>query len=300
MYRFTHIVLIFTLAALCNVVQADIDVYEFDSEKDRQLYLDLTGKLRCPKCQNQDIAGSDAPIAKDMRRQVHKMVGEGKSDQEIVDYMVDRYTEWQRVNEQNSYHFMAPGSDPWYAQLLRSDRSAAYQTAFSVDGNTLSVSPARLKVSLGGLTAYDEAPDHHAQVFVNGQLVADRFFDGNREHDIEVELPAGLITAGQNVVRITAAGGQAAPRDLFVVDTVELGYPRTTTAHNGRLLIANFDDAGLIRADGFDSDELLTYARTADGLVRLQHTAQYSPRRLPMTRPATGSRQPSASPARRC
>jgi len=188
--------------------------------------------------------------------------------------LVDRYTEWQRVNEQNSYHFMAPGSDPWYAQLLRSDRSAAYQTAFSVDGNTLSGSPARLKVSLGGLTAYDEAPDHHAQVFVNGQLVADRFFDGNREHDIEVELPAGLITAGQNVVRITAAGGQAAPRDLFVVDTVELGYPRTTTAHNGRLLIANFDDAGLIRADGFDSDELLTYARTADGLVRLQHTAR--------------------------
>lgn len=186
--------------------------------------------------------------------------------------LTDSYTEWQRLNEQNSYHFMAPGSDPWYAQLLRSDRSGAYDATFSIDNHVLANTPGRLKISLGGLTAYDEAPDHNAQVFVNDQLVADTFFDGNNEHDIEIRIPANVLTAGQNIVRITAAGGQAAPRDLFVVDSVEIGYPRATNAINGRLVIDSGNVAGQIRADGFASENVLAYAQTGDGLVRLQHT----------------------------
>ena len=51
----------------------------------------LVQELRCPKCQNQNIADSDAPIAMDLRAQVHRQLGEGKTDEQIIDYLVSRY-----------------------------------------------------------------------------------------------------------------------------------------------------------------------------------------------------------------
>jgi cytochrome c-type biogenesis protein CcmH len=51
----------------------------------------LTEKLRCLVCQNQTIADSNAALAQDLRHQVHEQIAAGKSDAEIVDYMVARY-----------------------------------------------------------------------------------------------------------------------------------------------------------------------------------------------------------------
>ncbi|MCG8393038.1 MAG: cytochrome c-type biogenesis protein CcmH [Pseudomonadales bacterium] len=70
---------------------AAIDVYEFDNLRQEERFRVLTEELRCPKCQNQSIADSDAGIAQDMRTRVHTMILEGKSDAEIVDYFVSRY-----------------------------------------------------------------------------------------------------------------------------------------------------------------------------------------------------------------
>ena len=70
---------------------AAIDVYQFDKEQQEQRFRILSEELRCPKCQNQSIADSDAGIAQDMRTRVHTMILEGKSDEDIVDYFVSRY-----------------------------------------------------------------------------------------------------------------------------------------------------------------------------------------------------------------
>lgn len=51
----------------------------------------LSHKLRCLVCQNQSIAESDAPLAQDLRRQVREQLAAGKSDDDILRYMVDRY-----------------------------------------------------------------------------------------------------------------------------------------------------------------------------------------------------------------
>lgn len=51
----------------------------------------LTHELRCPRCQNQSIADSDAPIAMDMRDRTAQLIEAGYSDQEIVDFMIDRW-----------------------------------------------------------------------------------------------------------------------------------------------------------------------------------------------------------------
>ncbi|MEQ3722849.1 cytochrome c-type biogenesis protein [Alcanivorax sp.] len=70
---------------------AAIDVYQFDNKQQEQRFRILSEELRCPKCQNQSIADSDAGIAQDMRTRVHTMILEGKSDEDIVDYFVSRY-----------------------------------------------------------------------------------------------------------------------------------------------------------------------------------------------------------------
>lgn len=70
---------------------AAIDVYQFESEADEQRFRELIKELRCPKCQNQAISDSDAEIAHDMRAQVADMIQRGQSDDEIVDYFVQRY-----------------------------------------------------------------------------------------------------------------------------------------------------------------------------------------------------------------
>lgn len=81
---------------LSATAHAAIDTYEFKSDAERERYRTLTEELRCPKCQNQNIADSDAPIAMDLRREIYRMLAEGKSNEQIVDYLVMRYGDFVR------------------------------------------------------------------------------------------------------------------------------------------------------------------------------------------------------------
>ena len=76
---------------LIGLAQAAIDTYEFATDAERARFRELTKELRCPKCQNQDIADSNAGLAKDLRDKTYQMVRQGKDKDEIVDYMVARY-----------------------------------------------------------------------------------------------------------------------------------------------------------------------------------------------------------------
>ena len=89
----TLIASLLLLGGLLGAGQASaaIDVYTFDSDAQEQTFRELTKELRCPKCQNQDIADSNAPIATDLRREIYRMLGEGKDNQQILDFMVARY-----------------------------------------------------------------------------------------------------------------------------------------------------------------------------------------------------------------
>lgn len=82
--------------ALCGNLQAAIDTYEFDNEADRQRYRTLVEELRCPKCQNQNIADSNAPIAMDLRAEIYRMLEEGRSNDEIIEHLVLRYGDFVR------------------------------------------------------------------------------------------------------------------------------------------------------------------------------------------------------------
>lgn len=91
---------------------AAIDVYPFDNDTQQDRFHRLTEELRCPKCQNQSIADSDAGIAQDMRERVARMIREGRSDAEIVDYFVARYGDFVSyrppVNERTAILWVGP------------------------------------------------------------------------------------------------------------------------------------------------------------------------------------------------
>lgn len=70
---------------------AAIDTFTFKDEAQEQQFRQLTEALRCPKCQNNSIADSNAMIASDMKLKVYELMQQGKSKQQIVDYMVERY-----------------------------------------------------------------------------------------------------------------------------------------------------------------------------------------------------------------
>ena len=77
-----------------NQLHAAIDVHEFDSEYKNDQFQVLVQELRCPKCQNQNLADSNSQISIDLRDQVARLVSEGRSDKEIKAYMVERYGEF--------------------------------------------------------------------------------------------------------------------------------------------------------------------------------------------------------------
>lgn len=82
--------------SIAGVAHAAIDTYVFANDAERERFHELTKELRCPKCQNQDIADSNAPIAADLRKEIFRMLGEGKDNQQIIDFMVDRYGDFVR------------------------------------------------------------------------------------------------------------------------------------------------------------------------------------------------------------
>ncbi len=75
---------------------AVIETYEFSDPALEQRYQLLSTELRCPKCQNQNIADSNAPIAQDLRKLLYQQLEAGASDEQILDHMVARYGEFVR------------------------------------------------------------------------------------------------------------------------------------------------------------------------------------------------------------
>jgi cytochrome c-type biogenesis protein CcmH len=73
---------------------AGVDVVDFSDESLRPRYQQLIVELRCPKCQNQNLADSNSPISVDLRRQVQRLLEEGKSNTEIKTYLSDRYSDF--------------------------------------------------------------------------------------------------------------------------------------------------------------------------------------------------------------
>ncbi|WLS80105.1 cytochrome c-type biogenesis protein CcmH [Erwinia pyri] len=81
------VALLISFAAVAD----NIDTYKFNSVEQEQQYRHLTESLRCPKCQNNSIADSNAMIASDMRLKVYELLQNGQTPDQVKQYMVARY-----------------------------------------------------------------------------------------------------------------------------------------------------------------------------------------------------------------
>ncbi|SMF40957.1 cytochrome c-type biogenesis protein CcmH [Alteromonadaceae bacterium Bs31] len=98
MYSFRIVALATALLASMFCAAGAIDVFDFDNELERGRYLKLVAELRCPKCQNQNLADSNSQIAIDLRAEVARMVQEGLDDPDVKEYMVNRYGDFVLYN----------------------------------------------------------------------------------------------------------------------------------------------------------------------------------------------------------
>ena len=83
--------LIATVLLLLSGVLNAQELLQFDNDSQRDLYRSLTAELRCPQCQNQNIADSNAIVAVDMRQKTYELVRQGQERQQVLDYMINRY-----------------------------------------------------------------------------------------------------------------------------------------------------------------------------------------------------------------
>ena len=91
-----------------------IEPMPFANHAQELRFQQLTRQLRCPMCQNETLADSNAPIARDLRNQIFKLMQEGKSDEQIKQYLVARYSDYILYNPP-----LKPGTVLlWFGPLL--------------------------------------------------------------------------------------------------------------------------------------------------------------------------------------
>ncbi len=90
-------IVVLTVTAFMVTSEANaspVETFEFRDEVTKVRFQALSKELRCPKCQNQNLADSNSPIATDLRRELYDLLQQGKADSEIVNFMVSRYGEF--------------------------------------------------------------------------------------------------------------------------------------------------------------------------------------------------------------
>lgn len=111
-------ILFAVLAVYSAFSLASIDVYEFEDDAKREEFVSLTKELRCPKCQNQDIADSNAPIAADMRKEVHRLLEAGHDHESIVNHMIERFGDFVTYKPKVTTETFMLWYGPWLFVIL--------------------------------------------------------------------------------------------------------------------------------------------------------------------------------------
>ncbi|KGQ62768.1 heme lyase NrfEFG subunit NrfF [Gallibacterium anatis] len=94
MKKFIFLLLCCTAFARAEIVET----FQFHSEESQQRAISLAKTLRCPQCQNQNLVESNAEVAAELRLEVYKMVNQGKSNDEIIQIMTQRFGDFVRYD----------------------------------------------------------------------------------------------------------------------------------------------------------------------------------------------------------
>jgi len=92
------LLLLLVVAASPLPAAVTLESFTFPTKVEEQHFKDVIGQLRCLVCQNETLADSDADLAHDLRAEVYEMMKSGKSDKEVIDFLVNRYGDFVLYN----------------------------------------------------------------------------------------------------------------------------------------------------------------------------------------------------------
>lgn len=97
---------------------ANLNVYDFEDAGREQQFKRLINELRCPKCQNNNLADSNAPLAADIKNYVYQSVKKGDSDKQITDFLISRYGQFVTYRPRNIWVWILPTLIAGFALLV--------------------------------------------------------------------------------------------------------------------------------------------------------------------------------------
>ena len=107
------IVMLCSALISCSVLAIDTG-RAFEDDELQARYEEIIAEVRCVQCQNQTIKDSNVQIASDLRREIRRLIGEGKTDAEVYDFLVQRYGEFVLYRPPMSgftlFLWLAPGA----------------------------------------------------------------------------------------------------------------------------------------------------------------------------------------------
>ena len=155
----------------------------------------------------------------------------------------------------------------WYWEMLPAPSSKEY--SFFVDYLPELSTPeedAFIRIAIYGSTeAGDVDPDHHLEILVNGQAVADEWWDGIKRRMIDGSFSASVLRNGENTLTITATGDTGVAADIYQLDWIKIFHPRTYAGLDDRLAFTAPSDKAVL--SGF-SGPVEVYEIESNGYIR--------------------------------
>ncbi len=167
-----------------------------------------------------------------------------------------------------AYSASIKGDDPWFdARLLAFSQPARADFALQFDHAIEVDQPFELEFSLfGGIDIPGEGDDHHAQVWVNEQLVADIRFDGLEQYSRRIEIPGGVLNGVSDTVSVVVPGDTGFIADLILVDRID-AFAKTNIIETRPLRFQAFAQTqNIVKLDGNAQSDV--FAHTENGAFR--------------------------------
>jgi len=173
-------------------------------------------------------------------------------------------------DDTNQYSMTSVLDDPWYVKKMRANHAtSSYTATIHVDSAMREDKVSHLEVVVAGDTDFPESPDHHVEVYVNGQFIDSIMFDGRVRETISAELPSGLVSKGDNTVEIRLPGGTEAAADIVYLDSIRLAYASALDAQNDRLLISDIEPDRAFTVRRISTNASVAFAWNGSRLVEL-------------------------------
>jgi hypothetical protein len=180
------------------------------------------------------------------------------------------YMETIAVDDNNKYSFIAPNGDPWYNEMLlaRDDGGVSRDFTINVDHLVTNAPDASLLVGVWGASEFPVENDHHVIVNLNGEAqIADKYFDGVVDVEIDSNVPTSSLVDGLNTLTLLLPWDTGADWDIVMLDEYSLTYPRAFVARNNLLQFKASGDAFAVT--GFTSPDIQVFRVESNGLIKL-------------------------------